>query len=87
MTAPKQYAVMNCAAVAGVAASLFIVPGRTPVWLWLAVSVVVIAVLNAAFYLRSRSLSSNARTSRTRTAVIWAGTAVLIADALARWWH
>ena len=74
---------VNCAVLIGVVISLFAVPGRTPLWLWATVAIVVMAAMNYVLFVRSRGLHSDATsTSRVTTAVIVAGLLLLVLDVI-----
>ena len=91
MTRWKRIALINFSALGGAVAALFVVPERTPVWLWGVVSFVVLIVLNVAAVRRRRSAEGEiVSESSGNRAMIYLGLALLVLDLVLsglRWRH
>jgi hypothetical protein len=76
--------VLNVAVLLGIASSLFVLPANTPFFLWLTISVVVLAAFNIAIVVRERRIApgSRPRASKATTIVIALGAAIWILDIL-----
>ena len=72
----KQYLLLNTVAVVGIAGSIFVVPGNTPVRVWAAVSGCALATLNSLLYRRL----NRSRTSVLLSVAPFVGLALLIAE-------
>jgi hypothetical protein len=78
--------VVNVGALAGIGVSLFIVSPRTPLWLFAALSVVSVAVLNYVCLGWRRTANGETGNSPSRsTVVICLGCLVLLLDLILRY--
>lgn len=82
MSIRKQFALLNLAWVIGVIASLFMVPGSTPFWLWAMIAGATLCALNAALWCRNRNHSERYRPN-TRTMIVVLAFALLLANIIA----
>jgi|GraSoiStandDraft_9_1057307.scaffolds.fasta_scaffold1331255_1 hypothetical protein len=69
---------LNVAAVVGVAVSLLLVPGNTPLWLWGTIAVVIVGALNV-FLLGQRGDRAKSGAG-SRPIIIALGVALLLID-------
>ena len=66
----QKVVVINLSALAGIVASAFILPPKTPVWLWVAVAIIVLAMVNYIFLIGQRKLQTvGCRTSVANTVI------------------
>ena len=89
MKLSQKLLILNIAGLVGIASSLFVLPGNTPFFLWVAVSAGVLIVFNVAMVIRHSKITPG-RTptaSKTTTIIIALGTAIWILDILARVLH
>lgn len=81
MRGGKQIVIVNIAATLGIATSLFIVPGNTPLWVWAVIAIGFLIVTNVVLLVRpAESIAESNRA--TRTIIITLGAAILIIDIL-----
>jgi hypothetical protein len=87
MSTWKRVVLVNCGGLAGIAISLFMVSPQTPVWLWAAVSVAVLALLNYLFFgwRRTAGDSGGTKSGAKTTAIIAFGVVVLLLDLILRY--
>jgi uncharacterized YccA/Bax inhibitor family protein len=77
----QTYSLMNLAALAGIAISLFIVPGETPFWIWAACSALGLALCNLLIYFRAvRRRNATSASAKREWVVALFGLAFLIID-------
>ncbi|MGH9715727.1 MAG: hypothetical protein ACRD4R_03225 [Candidatus Acidiferrales bacterium] len=78
----QKYAVLNAGMVLGCLASVFMLPGSTPVWIWVSVCVAVIAMMNffAFTRLRKDNKKQSSSGSRFTTAVVFVGFLIFALD-------
>jgi hypothetical protein len=83
VTPPKQFLLLNVSCGVGVAASLFLVPPKTPLWTWAAGSLLSIAVLNIVLAARARQGNFEKAQKGTDTGINWLRLTVLSVTAVA----
>lgn len=84
----QKMSLLNFAGVIGIASSMFVLPASTPFWLWIVSSIVVLAALNVAFYVRQRKPTSGSSPTSMRAKIIIAvGAAIWLLDILAHVLH
>jgi hypothetical protein len=69
MTTRKKLVIINAGALVGIIISLFTIPPRTPLWMWAAISTIVVGVLNYAVLTRTPKLAETNRRNSTWIAV------------------
>jgi len=76
--------VMNVAILFGIVSSLFVLPAKTPFFLWLAIAALVLVALNIAMVVQDRKNTSESRPIGTKAATIaiMVGAALWILDIL-----
>jgi hypothetical protein len=78
----KRVLLINVGALVGIGISLFIVPEETPLWLWAAISLGALAILNYAQFAWHRRIIRRTTNARQKWAMIIAilGTIFFILD-------
>jgi 4-hydroxybenzoate polyprenyltransferase len=83
-SAPKIWLMLvlaNTGALAGIVASLFILPGSSPFWLWATTSLSVLALINCATVLRlKRGSQDRASPSKMTNVIVGIGFLLFLAD-------
>ena len=84
----QKFTVLNAGLFLGVLASIFVVPSDTPVWLWGAISIVVIAAMNYALFRKLKSAAgAQGEQSKGSTLIIAVGFLTFVIDLLYRFVH
>lgn len=78
---------MNMGGLFGIGLSLFIVPPRTPLWIWATLSVLCLAAFNCFLVLRLRRNTSERKTDPLSGVVIGLAFALLVLELAFRYWH
>jgi hypothetical protein len=86
MSTWKKIVIVNGGGLSGIVISLFIVPAGTPLWLWAAISGIVLALLNYLF-LRAKGRNPMKPKTTVSTAIVLIGVGVLLLDLIWRYLH
>jgi len=78
----QKVVLVNASALAGVAISLFIVPGNTRIWLWGMIAIAVVALTNWMMFRKGATAAREGRTGIPAWVVIVIGLGVLLLDLL-----
>jgi len=80
------FAALNVGLVLGISASLFMVPGNTPFWLWAAISGCFIMAANYLLFARLRKTSEPESTKDTKLSPVlaWVGVLIFLLDLVLR---
>jgi branched-subunit amino acid ABC-type transport system permease component len=87
MTGRKKIIVLNLAWLAGIGLSIFIVPDNTPFWLWVAIALATIAILNFLLYRRLTKPLGAPRPEPLPTIIVWICTAFCLLDVIFHLFH
>jgi len=84
MSTRKKLVLFNAAMLVGLFISIFIAPPETPVWLWAAISVIFVAVMNYLALQRLKRAGVERRSAFGTNAIIAFGVLVLLLDLIFR---
>jgi cytosine/uracil/thiamine/allantoin permease len=79
-----KFAAANIGLVMGILASLWMVPGNTPLWSWLAIAGVFLAMANYLLYKKLKKTTDTESTQNTgrSTVLVWIGFLMFVLDLL-----
>lgn len=80
----KMIGAVNGGALIGFVISLFIVPPRTPVWMWMTFCAAFLLLINYIFFVRKRKNTVDGQAGRTGTVVVTIGFLILLVELLVR---
>jgi hypothetical protein len=78
----KKCAAINVGALIGIGLSLLVVPPNTPFWLWLAISIATIAIVNFFLYRRLKKPPGALRPEPLPMIIVWICTAFFLLDVI-----
>lgn len=85
MSTWKKIVLLNVGLFGGIFLSIFLAPPETPVWLWAAISVILVAVMNYLAWRRLKGANVERKSSLETNAVIAFGVLVLLLDLIFRY--
>jgi hypothetical protein len=87
MTKWQKIAALNAGLLVGITASLFVVPPRTPLWIWGTASGFLFVLMNYLFFRRQRSGTREHKIGLTTTIAGSLGVALLLFELILRYLH